>query len=56
MNDTQIHKLVANLADRIRDLPRSDASADVRQLCLELIRQLNVEGLIGSGSWNLTPP
>jgi hypothetical protein len=55
MNEMKIHRLVADLADRIRDLPRSDVSEDVRQRCMELIRQLNAHGLVGDGHWNLTP-
>jgi hypothetical protein len=54
MTDARLFQQIAQLVDRIRDLPPSDASNDVRERCVALLRHLEALDLIPSGSWEVS--
>jgi hypothetical protein len=53
MSDPRLFRQVANLVDRLRDLPPGDAGNDLREQCLALIRRLEAQGLIPTG-WDVS--
>jgi hypothetical protein len=53
MTDPRLFQQIATLVDRLRDLPPGDASNDVRERCLALIKHLEAQGLIPSG-WDVS--
>jgi hypothetical protein len=52
MTDPRLFQQVANLVDRLRELPPGDASNDVRERCLALIKHLEALDLIPTG-WDV---
>jgi hypothetical protein len=46
MTDPRLFRQVADLVDRLRDLPPGDASNDLRERFLALIKHLEAQGLI----------
>jgi hypothetical protein len=55
MPDSKLYHLVIDLVDAARDLPAGDATHQVRDRLIEVIRHLESQDLIPQANWSLGP-